>query len=217
MPEALNALQSSAQVSVRTTPWLEFTPAGAQPRAGLILYPGARVDPRAYAPMARAIAESGYLVVVPQMPLNFAIFGADKADAIIAAHPEISQWVLSGHSLGGVMASTYARQNPQRVKGLILLAAYPAGSDDLSQSDLKVSSIFASLDGLATPDKVTSARPLLPPTTDWVEITGGNHAQFGWYGEQPGDQAALISRQAQQEQLVSAALQLLASLNKDRT
>jgi dienelactone hydrolase len=217
MPEALNALQSTQQVNVRTSPWLEFAPATAKPSAALILYPGARVDPRAYAPTARAIAAQGYLVIVPAMPLNFAIFGGNIAGEIMAAHPEILHWALGGHSLGGVMASSYSKQHEDQIQGLVLLASYPAGSDDLSQSSLKVSSIFASQDGMATEAKIDSSRPLLPADTAWVEIIGGNHAQFGWYGEQPGDNPAEISHQSQQDQIVAAVIQLLSNLDKTQS
>lgn len=215
MPEALNALQSTQQVNVYTSPWFEFAPASKKPTARFILYPGARVDPRAYAPAARAIAEQGYLVIVPAMPLNFAIFGGNKAAEIITAHPEVIHWAMGGHSLGGVMAFSYSKQHEDKVQGLVLLAPYPAESDDLSQSGLKVSSIFAGQDGLATEAKVNSSRPLLSADTDWVDIAGGNHAQFGWYGEQPGDNPAEISHQAQQDQIVAAVIQLLSTLDKN--
>ena len=56
MPEALAALQSDETVQVETEPWLTFQPVGDEPTTGLILYPGGRVDPRAYAPTARAKA-----------------------------------------------------------------------------------------------------------------------------------------------------------------
>jgi len=73
MPEALDALQSDSQVQVTEDGWIVFQPSGTQPDSGLILYPGGRVDPRAYAPIARAIAEQGYLVVIVPMPLNLAV------------------------------------------------------------------------------------------------------------------------------------------------
>jgi len=212
MPEAIAALTSDSQVSVKTAPWLVFAPASGTAKAGYILYPGARVDPRAYAPAARAIAAKGYLVVIPPMPLNFAIFGVNKADEIIAAHPEITLWAVGGHSLGGAMAASYAKKNLSKVKGIIFLASYPASSDDLSKSNLKVSSIFGTLDGLATGAKIDASRPLLPADTAWVAIEGGDHAQFGWYGPQQGDNPATISRPAQTDQIVTAAVNLLASL-----
>ena len=46
MPEAVAALQSDDQVQVTQGPWLTFQPVGVEPAAGLIFYPGGRVDPR---------------------------------------------------------------------------------------------------------------------------------------------------------------------------
>lgn len=209
MPEALAALQSDDAVRVETEPWLVFRPAGDLPATGLILYPGARVDPRAYAPAARALAGEGFLVVIPPMPLNFAVFAPDRAADVMVAFPEIDRWVVGGHSLGGAMAARFAYQNPAAVDGLVLWASYPAASDDLSGRDLAVASISGSRDGLATEDEIAASRPLLPPGTRWTVIDGGNHAQFGWYGPQSGDNEATISREEQQAQVVAATLQLL--------
>jgi hypothetical protein len=212
MPEALAALQSNAQVQVETEPWLTFRPVGREPVVGLILYPGGRVDPRAYAPPARAIAAEGYLVVMVPMPLNLAFFGPDRAAEVMAAFPEVKRWAVGGHSLGGAMAARFAHGHPSAVQGLVLWASYPATSDDLSARELAVVSICGTRDGLATEEEIAASRPLLPAETRWVAIVGGNHAQFGWYGPQSGDNPATISRQAQQQEVVAATLALLTDL-----
>ena len=212
MPEALPALQSDTRVQVSTDPWLAFRPQGAQYAVGLVLYPGARVDPRSYAPAARAIAAQGYLVVIVPMPLNLAVLAPDRATEVIAAYPDVRRWAIGGHSLGGAMAARYAHSHPAAVQGLVLWAAYPDVSDDLSAQNLAVVSIYGSRDGLSTLDKVIASRRLLPPGARWVSIEGGNHAQFGWYGPQQGDNEASISREAQQQQVVAATVDLLAAL-----
>ena len=214
MPEALAALRSNAQVEVATEPWFIFHPIGREPSVGLILYPGGRVDPRAYASAAHAIAAQGYLVVVVPMPLHLAVFGAERASQVQAAFPEVQHWAIGGHSLGGAMAARFAYRHPGTVEGLVLWAAYPAASDDLSSQDLAVASIYGTQDGLATGDKIAASRPLLPADTRWVAIEGGNHAQFGWYGPQQGDNPATISREEQQRQVVAATLDLLVQLEK---
>jgi len=213
MPEALTALESNSLTQVTTERWLVFQPASEDPIAGLVLYPGGRVDPRSYSPAARAVAEEGYLVVIMPMPLNLAVFASDAAVDVIAAYPEVSAWAIGGHSLGGAMAARFAYGHPEDVQGLVLWAAYPDGSNDLSDRALAVTSIYGTLDGLATAQKIDASRPLLPPTTHWVAIEGGNHAQFGWYGPQSGDNPASISREEQQRQVVEATLELLASLD----
>lgn len=215
MPEALAALEPDSRVSVETDPWLIFRPAGQEPTTGLVFYPGGRVDPRAYAPSGRALAEAGYLVAIVPMPLNLAVFAPDRAGDVMAAFPEVEHWAVGGHSLGGSMAARFAYENPNVTDGLALWAAYPASTDDLSAYDLAATSIFGTRDGVATQDEIDASRPLLPPDTMWVAIEGGNHAQFGWYGAQDGDNEATISRGEQQAQITAATMELLSTIADD--
>ncbi len=210
MPEAEVAMVSSPTVSVDTEDWLTFTL--AEPAdTGFIFYPGGRVPAQAYAPPVRAIAEAGYLGVIAPMPFGLAVLDANAADAIIAAHPEIDRWVIGGHSLGGAMAAQYS-QGHDEIDGLALWAAYPPAGTDLSESDLLVASVSATEDGLATIEEVEASAAQLPADTTFVEITGGNHAGFGWYGDQDGDGEATISREAQQEQVVAGTLELIEAV-----
>jgi pimeloyl-ACP methyl ester carboxylesterase len=110
------------------------------------------------------------------------------------------------------MAARFAYQHPDAIQGLALWAAYPASSDDLSERSLQVVSIIGSKDGLGTDQGVEATRQLLPESTQFITIEGGNHAQFGWYGEQPGDAEATITRDDQQAQALQATLELLAGL-----
>jgi dienelactone hydrolase len=137
------------------------------------------------------------------------VFDPGAAADVISAYPEIKNWAVGGHSLGGAMAANFAHKNPAQIDGLFFWAAYPASSDNLSGQDINVISIYGTLDGLATGDKINASRPLLPADTTWVAIEGGNHAQFGWYGEQPGDNPATISREEQQAQVIEAMFKFL--------
>ena len=207
MPEAQAAMPSDERVSVSSEPWLTFTP--AEPTGtGLIFYPGGRVEPEAYAPPLRAIAEDGYTTVVPSMPFGLAVLAPDTADDIIEAYPEIEQWVIGGHSLGGAMAAQYA-EGHEVIDGLALWAAYPPDGVDLSTASIEATSVYATEDGLTSLDEIETTRAQLPPETTFVEIVGGNHAGFGWYGEQDGDGVATISREEQQAQVVAATIELL--------
>jgi dienelactone hydrolase len=212
MPQALIAMQNGNGVNVQTSPWLTFTPANQQPTTGIIIYPGGRVDYRSYAPTARALAEQGHLAVIVPMPFNLAVFGSGKASDVIKAHPEVTSWAIGGHSLGGAMSAKYAYDNPDAVEGLALWAAYPATNNSLAGRSLSVSSISASNDGLATPEKIEASQPYLPASTQWLQIQGGNHAGFGYYGPQNGDGQATISRAEQQAQTVTATAQMLKEL-----
>ncbi len=198
MPDAVDALQSDTDVIVSSDGWVTFSPSTGVPETGIILYPGGRVNYQAYAPIAHKLAAQGYFVSLVPMPFNLAVFGSEKADQVISANPEIMNWVIGGHSLGGAMAASYVYNNPGVVEGLVLLAAYPANSQSLANSDVKVLSISGTRDGLATADKISASIPLLPKNTLYEFIKGGNHAQFGWYGPQAGDNPAEISREEQQ-------------------
>ncbi|MGA7615916.1 MAG: alpha/beta hydrolase [Thermoanaerobaculia bacterium] len=77
--------------------------------------------------------------------------------------------------------------------------------------ELPVTKIYATNDGVAPSAKVLANRSLLPETTKWVAIEGGNHSQFGNYGHQLFDGKASISREKQQS-IVGA--ELLASLKR---
>jgi hypothetical protein len=211
--EALAAMQSNANVTVRDTGDLvAFAPNAHDPVTGFILYPGGHVDHRSYAPIAQAIAGRGFLVVLVRMPLSLAFLGLDRADDVIAAHPSVQAWVIGGHSLGGSAAASYARRHPDTVDGLALWASYPGTSDDLSGTGLHGLFTYGSNDGVLNRDNLNATLPLLPPGTILRVIPGGNHAQFGNYGLQPGDGTATIPAAEQQAQAADLTVGLLGAV-----
>lgn len=212
MPEAFDALKSDSLVNVSSGGWLVFAPVSANASTGFIIYPGGRVDFRSYAPLAHDIAAEGYFVVIPQMPFNLAVFGVNVANDVIKSYPQISSWAVGGHSLGGTMAAQFAYDNPSKVKGLILWAAYPPSGVNLSSSNLYVATIHGTNDGLVSNSQIDDSLSLLPASTVRVDIVGGNHAYFGWYGNQAGDNPAAISRDMQQTETVNATVQVLQKL-----
>ena len=54
----------------------------------------------------------------------------------------------------------------------------------------------------------------LPADATFVVIDGGNHAQFGSYGFQPGDHEASISPQEQRAQTVNATIEFFVEVLK---
>jgi len=209
-PEAIAALEGDDEVRVSYGEWIEFRPAAGVPATGLIIYPGGHVEASAYAPLAKALARSGYFAVIPQMPLSLAVLKPDEAQEIMLANPDITSWIIGGHSLGGAMAAEFVATHPHAVKGLFLWAAYSVEGTDLSGLlDLEMLSIFGSQDGGV--ERMRASRDRLPPSAAWVEIPGGNHAQFGWYGLQPGDGTATISATEQQRIVVDHMLELIES------
>lgn len=212
-PEALEALSSDSEVHVTEAPygWL-FEATDDTPVTGFILYPGGRVDPRSYAPFARDLAMHGHAVVIVPMRFNLAVLSPNRAADVLAANPDIRSWAIGGHSLGGTMAAAYAQEDSRSIDALALLASYPAKSTDLSSSDISVVSIYGTRDGVLSAESFKQAVPRLPDATEFVPIEGGNHAQFGSYGSQPGDNQAEIDAQTQMESAVDVVATMMRPL-----
>jgi len=211
--EALAAMESNANVTVQENGnFIVFTPNSNIPITGFILYPGGHIDYRSYAPIAQEIASHGYRVSIVRMPLSLAVFGIDRADEVISAYPDMRYWVIGGHSLGGSMAAAYARSHSDKVQGVVFWASYPASSDDLSTTDLKGLSTYGSNDQVLDRDNFNDTVSLLPHGTILQVIQGGNHAQFGNYGLQPGDGTATISAADQQAQAADLTARLLRAV-----
>lgn len=172
------------------------------PTAGLIFYPGGKVEYTAYAPLLRACAENGILCALVRMPGNLAVLDANAADGLQQEHPEVTTWYIAGHSLGGAMAASHAAAHEKDFDGLILLAAY--STKDLSQTTLRVLSVYGSEDGVMNRESYEKNRANLPADTTEVVLDGGCHAQFGSYGPQDGDGVPAISGEEQVRQTVEA-------------
>lgn len=165
----------------------------------LIFYPGAKVEDLAYADLLKRIAAEGVDCYLVHMPCNLAFLGMNRAGDIIDAY-SYDHWYLAGHSLGGAMAASYAANNSDKLDGLIFLAAY--STNDLSDSDLKILSIYGSEDKVVNMEKIEQGRDLMPSDYEEFRIDGGNHAGFGDYGEQSGDGTATTSGDEQKSQAV---------------
>lgn len=200
--EAEAALASDAAVQVSRTGygWLFDGPSDD---SALIFYPGAKVEETAYAPLLHGIAAEGMDVCLVKMPFHLAFFGLNKATDVMDRYA-YGNWYIGGHSLGGAMAAEYAASHGDRLDGVILLAAYPTKALDNSLSEL---SIYGSEDTVLNMEKVVSARSYAPAHYTESVIEGGNHAQFGSYGIQKGDGAALITEEEQQRRTAELILE----------
>jgi len=230
MPEALEAMESDDSVTVETVEvaeWEEgsnfyyvFKPKHANPTIGFIFYPGGLVDPRAYAPPARAIAAQGYLTVIVKMVSDLAVLSADRADKIIGDYSGIKTWVIGGHSIGGSFACYYAKGHTDTIQGVVLWAAWPSEAFRLDGTDLKAISIYGTKDGY--PNDIKAGAKHLPKGTPFKKIWGGNHTQFGYYWDgvnenyvQPGDNPAYISRKVQQTIIIKTTLGFLRQFKEN--
>ncbi|MBU1142803.1 MAG: alpha/beta hydrolase [Firmicutes bacterium] len=179
--------------------------------ANFIFYPGGFVDERAYAVLLDGLRNEGIRVFLVSMPFKLAITNSDAAKKIHQTYPSELPWYIIGHSLGGASASIFLNQNPDWIDGLILLAAYPADSSDLSSSGYSVLSIYGDQDLVLDVSKLDITKPLLPSNTEYHVIIGGNHAYFGNYGEQKGDGEASITRELQQALTIERIVTFLAN------
>ena len=204
-------LQTKDSVSVTEMPEGLYLD-GPGNETALIFYPGAKVEYTAYLPLLSELADQGIDCFLIKMPCNLAIFGQNKAKKIMDSY-EYDHWYLSGHSLGGAMAASYASGYLESLNGLVLLAAYPTKS--LKSDSFSVLSLYGSEDGVLNMEKVEEGKACMPVDYAEVCIEGGNHAQFGNYGEQKGDHAADISREEQQAQTVEAILKMMEA-HKDQ-
>lgn len=215
---ALGAMRSDATVSVAEYPTqIVMTPIRGVSPTGVFFQPGARVDARAYAAVLRPLATAGYTVIIPKQPVGIAFLAITAFGSTRAAHPEITRWVVGGHSLGGTVAAIQADSgdtDPRApVVGLLFYASYPAG--DISASlTAKVMSIYGTRDGLATPSKVMASRGNLPTGATFTRVDGAVHSFFGDYGPQPGDGSPTISHDDARTQVSRDSVDFVASLSR---
>lgn len=179
-----------------------------QARVGIAFIPGALVDPRAYENIFAPIAEAGYPVYIAKPPFGLAFGVPNVVGQARKALPDVQQWVVAGHSLGGAVASGQT----DGAAGLILLGAYPIS--DISGVQIPVLSVSASNDGLSTPEDISASRAMLPAGSEFVVIDGGVHAYFGDYGPQSGDGEPTITAEEQQQQTQSAVASFLERIGR---
>ncbi len=210
--EALKALISDENVTVTQTEsgWL-FDGAGDNDL--LIFYPGAKVEEQSYAPLMRSLSENGIDTYLVKMPFRFALFGINKADDIIGS-TDYAHYYVGGHSLGGAMSAVYASDNGEKLNGLVLLAAYPTKPLD---NDLTEIIVYGSDDTVLNVEKVIEGRKFQTDNYTEYVIEGGNHAEFGNYGEQKGDGQAKITAEKQQSEAVTLIIDKLLRKTDEKT
>ena len=206
-PEPLHGVLEDPRTTVtdsETALVLQPSGTGAS-EIGLVFYPGAKVEPEAYAARLSGLTtELGMTVVIARPLLHLALLDRRGLDTFTQSAPEVETWLVGGHSLGGVRACQVAPE----ADGLVLFAAYCA--NDLSSQDLPVLSLSGSEDELSTPQDIAEHRGNLPQAAVMLKIDGANHARFGNYGEQRGDGTAEISDEEMDRELMAALADLVA-------
>ena len=174
-----------------------------------IFYPGAMVDPKAYVPLCRKIADSNIKVYLVKMPWRLASKGYNKPKEWRLFDDTTKIYILSGHSQGAKMAAQFVYENPGLIDKLILMGSSHPRDLSLADREISVLKIYGSRDGVADEASVMSNKAKLPPNTKFMRIEGANHCQFGSYGFQLGDHSATISRQQQQAETLRGMLKFI--------
>ena len=142
-------------------------------------------------------------VFLVRMPARLAFFGSNKADEALQETADYANVYIGGHSLGGAMAANYAAEHAESLDGVILLAAY---STKPLPDSLPVLSVYGTEDGVLNRANYEKNLANVPNLQE-VVIEGGNHAQFGSYGEQRGDGEASIDPGMQWNETAEAILE----------
>ncbi len=205
---AIEAMAGSGRVTVETEgKYTAFIP--KDPIAGFIFYPGGKVEHTAYAPLLSLLAEKNILCVLIKMPANLAVLDVKGAAGVAEKYPQIKNWYIGGHSLGGSMAASYASNAD--TCGIVLLAAYSTA--DIT--DIPVLSLYGSEDKVMQADKYAKYKENLPADLLEAVIPGGNHAGFGAYGEQAGDGIAAISAEEQRNITANSIFEFVLRCNAE--
>ena len=209
-PGPLAAVRDDSRVDLADVDGsLVLSPAAGGSDVGVVFVPGAKVEAEAYlARWVDVVADEGVTLVVTRPWLNLAFFDPRPLSSFTDLVPDVSTWLVSGHSLGGVRACQLAGD----ADGLVLFASYCA--TDLSDSGLPVLSLSGSEDGLTTPQKVDDNRGMLPSDAVFVEIDGAAHASFGDYGPQAGDGTPAIDDADMTAAVTASVAELLATLDR---
>lgn len=195
---ALNQLTNENLITVEETDdYISFVPEKYD--TGIIFYPGAKVKEESYAPLGKQYAKEGILFVVVRMPFRLAILGTNNANKVLDDY-DVDRWYMADHSLGGVCAASFVSNHLDQFDGLILMASY--STKDLSDTNLMILSLYGSNDGVLNKESYEKNLTNLNDNSYEEVIIGGNHAQFGSYGEQKNDGIATIDAKTQWEETV---------------
>ncbi len=203
-PKPLAAVRDDPALRLRETgDAVVLTPTSGASGTGIVFLSGAHIDPAAYASKLSGIVDGGVTVVIARPILNLAILENRPLTTFTGLAPTVNRWYVAGHSLGGVRACQYAKDD-YTVAGLILFGSYCG--IDVSSTSIPVLSIGGSRDGLTTPSKIRSASHLLPVDATFITIPGADHADFGDYGPQAGDLSSTTTDASVRSQIANAVL-----------
>jgi hypothetical protein len=166
----------------------------------IVFIPGGKVMPEAYLYLATELANQGMKVTIIKPIANLAILQPNLGSKYLE---EGKTNIVMGHSLGGVVSSMVVSKHPD-INYLVLLGSYNLGEIESTET-LIISAEFDIQMDWDTYDENTKSINNLTE----VMIEGGNHAYFGYYGNQRGDGEAEMSNKEQQDLVVGYIIDFL--------
>ena len=158
----------------------------------IIFYPGAKVEYTSYLPLFTNLASKGIDCYLVEMPFNLAFFGTNSADDIIK-NSSYQHYFMA-----------YVNSTSNNISGLIYLSSHLP-----KEIHVPVLSIRGTNDGVINLTSYNQAKALVKNNFTEIIINGGNHAQFGYYGVQSGDNPANITPESQQNQTADAIIRFI--------
>jgi predicted alpha/beta hydrolase family esterase len=217
LPEALAVTPAAYRESLDAITHIPFLGSN---NSAVVLYAGAFVDARAYSVMAERLSrEFGYTTLIP-VYANLMSFEFDKPppppsrlEELQRKYPHIQNWILVGHSMGGIAAAHDMHQSLSTAtpaSALVFLASYMYSLNNTidfsTHPNILMASVTATNDAILNHERFQQAQKYLPPNTMQVEIQGGNHAAFGHY--QPEDADRTIDHHEQQDRVIQVILEI---------
>ena len=199
MHEAIDQID---QAYIKTEDFNEITFTVDEPKMHILFLPGGKVEPESYEYLAISLAIDGYNVTIAKPLFNLAILTPNYFNRFLS---ETMDNVVIGHSLGGTVGSMISSSN-ELVSHVVFLASYPI----YDVSDKEVLIITAENDSVLDSSKIEENIDFLGENHQNIEINGGNHAQFGWYGDQKGDGQATIDTITQQDLIITEIISFIS-------
>jgi hypothetical protein len=179
----------------------------------IIFFQGGLTDPKAYAPLCRNLAKSGFTTHIIKMNWRLPQYDYQKVSELFdLIH---NNYIIGGHSQGGKMAAQFVYENPNVFRGLFLMGTSHPRDIDLSNLNIRCIKLYAEKDGLASVDEVMTNKGRLPEGTKLVLIKGGNHSQFGFLGKLIMDNSPDISLAKQQQFTLDALINFMNEIKNN--
>ncbi len=157
--------------------YIVYSPQSVKATYGLLFYLGTAISAENYDYLASALAKQGYLVVINKNPFAWMMYKADEP--AFEDYPDV-KFFVGGHSQGGGAAVKRAKENLDKVQGLVLLAPLAYETDSVADKAIQTLLINATKDGVLTQAMKDESKRAIP--ADRTEYTiEGAHMSFSTF------------------------------------